>query len=102
MLDAAETAVKLSVGRHRNDLDKDQTYELAMIRLIEVIGEAANNVSEHLRDVNPQIPWVQVIGARNHLIHGYFDLNRDRIWDILADDLPVLIKNLKEILKGLT
>lgn len=101
MLESAETAVQLASGRARADLDHDKAFELAMARLIEIMGEAANNVSVPLRDANPQIPWKQIIGARNELIHGYFTVDHGIVWEIIIDDLPVLIKNLKEILKGL-
>ncbi len=101
MLEAAEKAVVLTKGRFRSDLDQDETFQLAAIRLIEIIGEAANNVSEQTRKANTPIPWIPIIGARNHLIHGYFDIDKDRLWEILENDLPVLIKNLKEILEKL-
>lgn len=101
MLEAAEKAAALAKGRSRANLDQDEIFQLAAIRLIEIIGEAANNVSEQTRKTNVQVPWIPIIGARNHLIHGYFDIDKDRLWEILQNDLPILIKNLKEILKKL-
>ena len=77
MLDAAQKATSFVEGRSRNDLDSDEKLELAVIRLVEVIGEAAKNLSQEFKDKNPQIPWKQIMGTRDRLIHGYFDVDPD-------------------------
>ena len=71
---------------------------LALVRLLEIIGEAAKGVSEELRQQYPEIPWKQIAGTRDRLIHGYFDVDLDIIWSIVADDLPILIAGLEMIL----
>jgi len=71
---------------------------LALTRLLEVIGEAANLVSEKAREEYPQIPWRQMISLRNWLIHGYNAVDLDILWDIIEQDLPSLIKTLTTIL----
>jgi uncharacterized protein with HEPN domain len=70
MLDYAQKAVTLSRGRKRSDLDQDLTFNLALTRLIEIIGEAANRVPDEFQDNHPEIPWMEIIGMRNRLIHG--------------------------------
>jgi uncharacterized protein with HEPN domain len=97
MLEAAEKAATLVQGKHRSDLDADETLVLALTRLLEIIGEAANGTSPSLRDKHPAIPWKQIIGARHHLIHGYFEVDLDIVWQILISDLPPLLSELKKI-----
>lgn len=100
MLDSAREAVDLSQGRNRSDLDSDRLYNLAMVRLVEVVGEAGARVSEVLRKSHPQIPWSEIVGVRNRLIHGYDQVDYDILWDILQLDLPPLIQQLEQILAG--
>ncbi len=71
---------------------------LALVRLLEIIGEAAKGISEGLRQQYPEIPWKQIAGTRDRLIHGYFDVDLDIIWSIVAHDLPILIAGLGRIL----
>ena len=71
--------------------------ELALTRLVEVIGEAANRVSEATRQHHPEIPWRRIIGTRNRLIHGYDVVDLDILWDIVQNDLPSLIGQLESI-----
>ena len=97
MLDYAREAVTLSRGRTRSDFDTDRLFNLAMTRLVEVIGESAAQLSEATRQNNPQIPWRQIIAARNRLIHGYDQINCDIMWDIVQLDLPSLVAELNKI-----
>jgi uncharacterized protein with HEPN domain len=99
MLGYAREAVKLASGKSRGNLDTDRLFELALTRLLEVIGEAANRIPDEIQAVNPEIPWLQVIGLRNRLIHGYDSVDFDILWAIVKDDLPDLIRKLEKILK---
>lgn len=94
MLDYASEAGDLAIGRSRTDLDNDRLFVLATTRLLEMMGEAANRVSEETRLGNPHIPWKEMIGLRHHLVHGYDKVNLDMIWEILTVDLPPLITAL--------
>jgi len=71
---------------------------LAVIRCIEIIGEAASKISPDVRLMYPQIPWTDIVGMRNRLIHAYFDIDPDLVYDTLVGDLPRLIGSLQEIL----
>ena len=96
MQDAAKKAVHHSKNRNRSDLDNDEMYALAMVRLVEIIGEAAKHVSQTTRDLYPNVTWRDIAGTRDRLIHAYFDVNYDILWQILSHDLPVLIEQLGE------
>jgi len=71
MLNHAEEAVRLCEGRVRTDLNSDRLLNLALVRLLEIIGEASNRVLVEVQLQYPQIPWLQIVGLRNRLIHGY-------------------------------
>src|SRR5438105_15279965 len=71
MLSHAEEAIQFSAGRVRADLDTDRLLNLALVRLLEIVGEAATRVSPAVQAANPSIPWPQIVGLRNRLIHGY-------------------------------
>ena len=98
MLDACRKAIDFTKNCSRFDLDKDEKLVLAVVRLLEVLGEAAKNVSEECRQQYPAIPWRQIAGTRDRLIHGYFDVDLDIVWKILTNDLPGLAANLEKIL----
>lgn len=99
MLDHAVEAVEIAANRERRDLDQDRLLNLALVRLIEIVGEAANRVSPELQEAHASIPWRKISGARNRLIHGYDDVDFDILWDTIQLDLPPLIEQLKDILK---
>jgi uncharacterized protein with HEPN domain len=98
MLDHAREARNLSAGRSRDDLDSDRTFNLSMTRLMEIIGEAAGRISEETRAQHAEIPWPQIVGLRNRLIHGYDNVNFDMLWKIAQSDLPPLVEQLERIL----
>jgi uncharacterized protein with HEPN domain len=87
MLDAAREAGTLVAGRSRADYDEDRTLRLALIRLLEVFGEAASRIPLDSCEEHPEIPWFGVVGLRNRLIHGYDDVDYDIVWRILAEDI---------------
>jgi uncharacterized protein with HEPN domain len=101
MLDAAREAGALVAGRSRADYDSDRTLRLALVRLLEVVGEAASRIPAEFRDEHPEIPWFGVIGLRNRLIHGYDDVDYDIVWRILTDDIVPLAKVLEEAIADL-
>jgi len=98
MLDHAAEVVALVEGRNRKDLDSDRLLNLALVRLLEIVGEAAARLFPETRDGYSHIPWPDIIGLRNRLIHGYDIVDFDILWDIGHDDLPPLVLQLGEIL----
>jgi uncharacterized protein with HEPN domain len=98
MLDYAREAVAMVSGRRRADLDEDRMLQLALVHVIEMIGEAANRVSPPGR--HPDVPWTAAIGARNRMIHGYDSIDYDVVWQIATEDLPALIQTLERLLPG--
>jgi uncharacterized protein with HEPN domain len=100
MLDAARAAKEFLQGRGRDDLERDLMLAFAVTRAIEIVGEAASNVSQSIHDANPAIPWRAVIGMRNRLIHGYFAVDYDIVWRVVSNDLDVLIHEIETILQS--
>ncbi len=97
MFDHAREAVEMVRGRSRSDLDTDRQMNLALVRLMEVIGEAATRVPEDFRRRYPEVHWRDVADLRNRLIHGYDAIDFDRLWTIIEQDLPTLIEQLEPI-----
>ena len=76
----------------------DEIMHLAIIRLIEVIGEAARQVSAEFRASHPEIPWRAIIGMRNELIHAYRHVNLDNVWQVATESVPELIAQLEALI----
>ena len=98
MRDHAQEAVALVQGRSRSELDLNRMLELALVRLVEIVGEAGARVSETTRNHYPQIPWRQVVGMRNRIVHGYDEVDLDVLWDTAVIDFPTLLTQLGRIL----
>ncbi|MCP4366809.1 MAG: DUF86 domain-containing protein [Deltaproteobacteria bacterium] len=97
MLSHAQEASALVQGKTRADLDSDRLLNLALVRLLEIIGEAANRIPTDEQKQYPHIPWPQIVGLRNRLIHGYDSVDFDILWQIASQDLPPLIIALEKI-----
>ena len=95
MLDYSRKATAMIQGRTREDLDTDEMLSLALTRAVEIIGEAAARVSPAIQQNHPLIPWPQIVGLRNRLIHGYDAVDLDILWNIVQSDLPPLIEQLE-------
>ncbi len=98
MLDHAMEALAMIQGKNRSDLDNDRMLELSLVRLVEIIGEAAVRVGTESREKYPAVPWLQIVGMRNRLVHGYDAVDLNVLWDTIIDDLPPLIAELEKIL----
>ena len=98
MLEYSREAVEMCLGRTRGDLDRDRMLNLALVRLLTVIGEAASRISHEKRAETPGIAWPDVVGMRNRLIHAYDEVDLDVVWDVVQYDLPPLIAALSHIL----
>ncbi len=99
MIEAIETAIDFVAGRQAADLDTDRMLLFALVRSIEVIGEAAANVSEELRRTTPGIPWNLIVAMRNRLIHAYFDIDRDILWKTATVELKRLQPQIQALIE---
>jgi len=99
MLDHAREAVEMVRGKTRADLDADRQLNLALVRLVEVIGEAAARIPDDFRARYPQVPWRQIVGMRHRMIHDYDVIDFDILWAVLRQDLPPLIEHLEAIVR---
>ncbi len=97
MLDAAKEALSFVSGKSRTDLENNRMLVLALVKDIEIIGEAASRVSEEFKASYPQIPWQEIIGMRNRLIHVYFDVDLDVLWSTVTKNLPQLVAELDNL-----
>lgn len=99
MLDHAREAVGLLGDRSLEELKSNRVLQLALVQLIEIIGEAASRVPDEVRNSAPEIPWSRAIGMRHRLIHGYDFVDYEVVFDTVRDSLPPLIAQLEAVLK---
>lgn len=97
MLDYSREAVRFAGEKRREDLDHDRLLNLALVRLLEIVGEAAGKIPTEDRARYADVPWNAIVGLRNRLIHGYDSVDFDILWHIVTDDLPGLIATLESI-----
>lgn len=89
--DAEEFASELTFAK----FEHDRLRQHAIIKAIEIIGEAASRVSAETRDLNPDIPWREIVGMRNWLVHAYFEVDVELLWETVQRDIPKLIALLE-------
>ena len=98
MLEAAEWVLSITEGRALSDLESDLEFFLALCRAIEVIGEAANRVSDATQSGTPEILWRRMIGMRNRLAHEYDNVNHGVVWGVAQEYAPDLIAEVRRLL----
>jgi len=86
-----------SKGISKEELKNDELRKYAIVRAIEVIGEAVKNLSNEFKEKHKDIPWKEIIGTRDIMIHKYFGVDLEIVWDIIENNLPDLKKKLKSI-----
>jgi uncharacterized protein with HEPN domain len=94
---SARRALKYVEGLSWETFETDELKQDAVMRPLEVMGEAAGHISEDFREAHPNIPWHKIIGIRNQLIHEYFRINRKTVWDTIKNDLPDLIRMIEPL-----
>ncbi len=99
ILDAIERIFSYAKGMRYNNFLTDRKTQDAIVRNIEIIGEAARGIPKTFRTDNPQIPWDEIIGMRNIIVHHYFGILLDVVWDIVKKELPKLKRQIKSIIK---
>ena len=101
ILESISRIEKFSKGLTRDEFMKDELKQSAIIRQLEIIGEAVKNISTPTRKRYPEIEWRNIAGARDMFIHGYFRVNLERVWDIVKNKLLGLKKKISHIKKEL-
>jgi len=94
LLDAGSKALVYSAGKTRDDLSEDEVLRLALTKLVEIVGEAAKQVSAETRAEYPSVPWSAAARVRDRLVHHYFDIDLDVLWATITDDIPALLTAL--------
>ena len=97
--DACQEALKFVGNQNKEDLQHNRMLALALIKELEIIGEAANNISMDCQLQYPDVPWKDMIGMRNRLVHAYFGINYDIIWRTVIESLPVLLLDVQKIIE---
>ena len=97
MLDSVNEALSFIKNKTRKDLDQNRMLVLSLVKCIEIIGEAANSITDDLKFKHSSIPWQDIIKMRHRLIYAYFDVDYDIVWKTVQDELPELIKELKKV-----
>lgn len=101
MLDAAREVVGFFQGQDKSDLCANRMLLMATVKELEIIGEADAKVSRETADRLPTLPWPDIIGMRHRLVHAYFDIDTEVVWQTVTHDLPPLIDELAHILEAL-
>jgi uncharacterized protein with HEPN domain len=101
ILEAAQEAVGYVEGLSREGFDAQRQIQHSVIRCIEIMGEAASRLSPELRQAHPEIPWQDIIGMRNRLIHAYFDIDLDLVWITVSQEIPGLIPQFESLMQKL-
>ena len=99
LADALDAAMRFVRGRERRDLDSDEMLLFALVRAIQVAGEAASKVTAETRAQLPELPWPSIIGMRNRLVHAYFDINKDILWTTVTEAVPPLAERVRLVLE---
>jgi len=97
MLEFAQKVLDYTEGYDQAEFERSRLHYDATLRNLELIGEAAMRVPQHVRDFAVDVPWRQIIATRNRLIHGYLGIDNDILWSIIRDDIPPLLDRLRSL-----
>jgi uncharacterized protein with HEPN domain len=97
MIEAADAVSRFVEGRSRENLDVDSMFLFALVRAVEVFGEAAAKISATTKASIPDLPWPQIVAMRNRLIHAYFDIDRNILWKTATEEIPALLPQLRKL-----
>ncbi len=97
MLLAAQKVQAFTQGVTLDRFQKDDVLQNAVMHLIQIIGEAATKISPEFKQEHPEVPWKEIIGMRHHLVHEYFRINQERVWEVVKKDLPELISLIEPL-----
>jgi uncharacterized protein with HEPN domain len=98
MLDMCRKAIDFVSGMEKSDYDQNEPLRLALTHIIQVLGEAARQVSQPFQDEYPEIPWHEIIGMRHRIVHEYMSVDEDVVWEVIQQDVPPLFAILNRII----
>ena len=98
ILDMCLQAQEILSGKNRADYDREVVLRLALTHLVQVVGEAAQQVSDEFQKSHLQIPWRKIIGMRHRIVHDYLNVDEDVVWEVVKTDLPDLLEKIRKIL----
>lgn len=97
MMVASSKARKYVYGMTYRQFRESDLHQSAVLKQVEIVGEAASHISSDTRHAHPEIPWHQIVGLRNRLVHAYYDIVLDTLWRVVQDELPILITQLEPL-----
>ncbi len=97
MLLAARDGVRFAQGLTFGQFERSRLRQYAVLKAVEIIGEAAAHISAETKKTHADLPWTDIIGMRNRLVHGYFEVDTGRVWETVQDDLPRLISQIEPL-----
>lgn len=100
ILQASRYAQSFVAGKSRDEFIDDAQCHFAVVRAVEIIGEAANRISDEFQESHPELPWRDMVNMRNRLIHVYDDIDLALVWKTVSDDLPPLIRLIEPLVPG--
>ncbi|HMA83460.1 MAG TPA: DUF86 domain-containing protein, partial [Candidatus Thermoplasmatota archaeon] len=100
ILDASVEIQSFIKDKTQEEFKQDRKLHLSVVHLLEIIGEAGNQISEEVKEQYVDIPWKRIIGMRNRLIHGYFDIDLAIVWKTATEDIPPLIEEIKNMISS--
>jgi len=95
MIEAADMVASFIQGMNKEQFLADKKTQFAVVRALEIIGEAAKKVPDSIRSRYPDLPWREISGMRDKLIHDYFGVNNEVVWKTAVEDVPEIAANLK-------
>lgn len=96
--DASNEALQFIANQTKDDLENNRMLALSLVKELEIIGEAANNISTECQSRYPNIPWSDMIGMRNRLVHAYFGIDYDIVWQTVTENLPYLLRQIETVI----
>ena len=97
MIESSKKAQEFLADKTYDELQRNEQLSFAIVRALEIVGEAASQITQETRDKYPNIPWRNIISMRNKLIHAYFDINYRIVWSAVKEDIPQLLQHLENI-----
>ncbi|MBT3583176.1 DUF86 domain-containing protein [Candidatus Woesearchaeota archaeon] len=100
ILDSIRAISEFSINLTEEELNTNRMKQNAIVREIEIIGEAIKNISQTLKEKHPEIPWRKITGTRDKIVHHYFGMNLEIVWNIIINGIPLLEKQIESVIQN--